>query len=70
MAILAFECIIESGQVRLPDQLVLPEHTEVVIIPLLERERPARIWSPRLAHREQATDFAMQIIEVQADARL
>jgi hypothetical protein len=69
MAILGFECIIENGQVRLPDASALPEQTEVyVILPDLQRERPARIWSPRLAHREQVADFVHQIVEVQADA--
>ncbi|MEW6358367.1 MAG: hypothetical protein AB1696_18685 [Planctomycetota bacterium] len=65
MAILTVEGIVEKGQIRLRDNVVLPEHTKVyVIIPDVASAPQARIYSPRLARPEQAADFAKQIIEV------
>jgi hypothetical protein len=71
MAILTLEGIVENGQIRLPDEVTLPEHTKVyVVIPALESARPSRIYSPRLADPEQAADFVMQEIEVPPDVEL
>ena len=71
MAIQTFEGIVENGRIRLEDDVTLPEHTKVyVIIPQLERGRPARLMSPRLAHPEQAAYFVKQVIEVPPDAEL
>ena len=71
MAVLTFEGIVENGQIRLHDHVTLPEHTKVyVVIPNVEIAAQARVYSPRLAHPEQAADFAKQIIEVSADAEL
>ena len=71
VAIRAFEGIIENGQIRLRDAVNLPDHTRVyVIIPEHDMAPLARIISPRLVHREQAADFAKEIIEVAADAEL
>jgi hypothetical protein len=71
MAILTFEGIVENGQIRLRDNVTLPEHTKVyVVIPDIETIPQAHIYSPRLVHPEQATDFAKQITEVSADAEL
>jgi hypothetical protein len=51
--------------------VTLPEHTKVyVVIPDVEIAAQAHVYSPRLAHPEQAADFAKQIIEVSADAEL
>jgi hypothetical protein len=61
----------ENGQIRLPDNVTLPEHTKVsVVIPDIETTPPAHVYSPRLVHPEQAADFAKQIIEVSTDAEL
>jgi hypothetical protein len=69
MAILTVEGIVENGQIRLPVNVTLPEHTKVyVIIPDMKTTPQAHVYSPRLVHREQAADFAKQIIEVPADA--
>ena len=71
MAILTLEGTVENGQIRLPDDVTLPEHTKVyVVIPALPSSRPARIYSPRLVNPDQAADFEMQEIEVPADVRL
>jgi hypothetical protein len=71
MAVLTLEGIVENGQIRLYDHVTLPEHTKVyVIIPDVEIAAQAHVYSPRLAHPEQAADFAKQIIEVSADAEL
>jgi len=71
MAILTVEGIVENGQIRLRDNVTLPEHTKVyVVIPDVATAPQAHVYSPRLLHPEQATDFAKQIIEVSADAEL
>lgn len=71
MAILTVEGIVENGQIRLCEPVVLPEQTRVyVVVPALEVLPQAHIASPRLAHPEQAVDFVKQIIEVSADAEL
>jgi len=71
MPILTLEGIVENGQIRLRDQVTLPEHTKVyVVIPEVETVPQAHVYSPRLVHPEQAADFAKQVIEVSADAEL
>ena len=71
MAILTVEGIVENGQIRLRDQVVLPEHAKVyVVIPDAETAPLARAYSPRLVHPEQAADLTKQVIEVAADAEL
>jgi len=72
MPISTFEGIVENGQIRLRDNVTLPEKTRVyVVIPDLDAAPPkARVYSPRLVHPEQAEDFAKQVIEVSADAGL
>ncbi|MGH2587856.1 MAG: hypothetical protein ACRDJE_23295 [Dehalococcoidia bacterium] len=71
MATVAFEGVVENGQIRLRDNVTLPEHAKVyVVVPDLETTRHARIVSPRLVHPEHAADFAKEIVEVSADAGL
>ena len=71
MTISTFEGIVENGQIRLRDNVMLPENTKVyVVIPGLEALPQAQVYSPRLVHPEQASDFAKQVIEVSADAGL
>ena len=71
MAILTLEGIVEDGQIRLRDNVTLPEHTKVyVVIPNVGTVPQAHVYSPRLVHPQQAADFAKQIIEVAADAEL
>jgi hypothetical protein len=71
MPILTLEGIVENGQIRLRDQVTLPEHTKVyVVIPEVETVPQAHVYSPRLVHPEQAADFTKQVLEVSADAEL
>jgi len=71
MALLTFEGIVENGQIRLTDNVTLPEHTRVyVVIPDARDATQARVHSPRLAHPQQAADFVKQIREVGPDARV
>jgi hypothetical protein len=66
------EGVVENGQIRLCADVTLPEQTRVyVLIPDLESApRRAHVHSPRLAHPEQASDLAKQVIEEAADAGL
>jgi hypothetical protein len=67
MSILTLEAIVDHGQIRLPANVRLPENAKVyVLVPQVQAEPTARIASPRLAHPEQATDFAMEISETDA----
>jgi hypothetical protein len=64
MAILV-EGVVENGQIRLSNDVVLPENSKVyVVIAEAKRSAPARIYSPRLMHPEQAADFRKQVLEL------
>ena len=69
MGIVTLEGIVEGGQVRLPTNVRLPDSTRVyVVVPGLEVEQLARIFSPRLARPEQASEFRMEVVEDDSDA--
>ena len=71
MTISAIEGVVQNGQIRLLDNVTLPENARVyVIIPSLATVPNARIYSPRLVHQEQAGDFVKQVIEASTDAKL
>ena len=71
MRISTFEGIVENGSIRLRENVTLPEKARVyVVIPDFEPGPRARLYSPRLAHPEQASDFAKEIVEVAPDAKL
>lgn len=65
MQVTAFEGVIENGQIRLNTNVDLPEKTKVyVIIPGYETDKKTvHVYSPRLVHPEQATDFTKEVIE-------
>jgi hypothetical protein len=64
MQVTAFEGIVENGQIRLKTDIRLPEKTQVyVIIPALRARQVAHVFSPRLAHPEQAADFEKEVVE-------
>jgi len=68
MSISTFEGTVENGQIRLRDNVTLPENSKVyMIIPDFEAAPQAYVSSPRLVHPEQASDFTKQIVEVVAD---
>ncbi|HEY4689082.1 MAG TPA: hypothetical protein VIK33_07200 [Anaerolineae bacterium] len=69
MSVVTLEGIVEHNQIRLLDNVQLPDNTKVyVIVPGIEIERAAHVYSPRLALREQASDFKMENVEGPADA--
>jgi hypothetical protein len=71
MAILTFEGRVENGQIRLTDDVTLPEHAKVyVVIPDSDNAKQARIFSPRLRFPAKAADFVKEIVEVRPDAEL
>ena len=58
-----------NGQIRLADNVRLPENATVyVVIPGVEISRVAYIGSPRLLHPEQAADFEKEVVEETQDA--
>ena len=66
------EGFIESGTVRLRENISLPERTRVLVI-VDGFAGPGtvpstRIRSPRLAHPEQSRDFRKHIVEAPPDA--
>ena len=71
MSIPTFEGIVKNGAIQLRDNVTLPEETRVyVVIPGFEVGPRARVYSPRLVHPGQASDFAKQVVEVPPDAKL
>jgi len=71
MSVITLEGIVEDGKIRLKTKVRLPDNTRVyVVIPGIEVEQVARIFSPRLAHPEQAVDFKMEVIEEDSHASI
>jgi hypothetical protein len=71
MKVTTYEAVIEDGQVRLPDDAHIPDHTKVyVVVPMAETVERVRIISPRLAHPEQIAEFSKEVTEEPEDARL
>jgi hypothetical protein len=57
-----YEAIVENGQIKLPATVHLPEHTKVLVVVTEGEAMPtSRIYSPRLAHPEQASDFIKEV---------
>ena len=71
MAVSTIEGIVENGCIRLRDNVMLPDNTKVyVVVPDIEAPPQARVYSPHLAHPEQAADFVKHVVEVSDDAGL
>ncbi|HKZ84390.1 MAG TPA: hypothetical protein VJ793_12115 [Anaerolineae bacterium] len=69
MSVVTLEGIVEHNRIRLLDNIQLPDNTRVyVIVPGIQVEQVVHVYSPRLALREQASDFKMEIIEESPDA--
>ena len=69
MGVATFEGVVEQGRIHLKTGVRLPDKTKVyVIVPDIHIERSAYIFSPRLAHPEQAADFELEVIEESPDA--
>ena len=62
MSNLTLEGVIEQGQIRLKTNVRLPDNTRVfVVVPSIQVEQVAHVYSPRLAESEQAADFEMEM---------
>lgn len=71
MTLQMIEGIIEHGQVKLLSNVRLPENTKVyVIVPEVQIESTAHIYSPRLKNPAQAEDFTLEVVEAHPDAKL
>ena len=74
MSIVTIEGVVEHGQIRLKNDVHLPDNTKVyVVVPSMQVERVeqvAHVVSPRLAHPEQAADFKLEVVEEPADASI
>ncbi len=71
MGIMTLEGVVDNGQIRLTGNIRLPDNTKVyIVVPDFQIEQVARIFSPRLAHPEQAKDFKMKVVGAPANANL
>lgn len=71
MAASTFTGVVRNGQIRLHENVTLPENVEVyVVIPDAESLPRARVHSPRLKHPGQAADFVKQVIPFADDAQV
>jgi len=71
VSIVTLEGIVEHGQIRLKSDVHLPDNTKVyIVVPGMQVEEIAYVVSPRLAHREQAADFKLEVIEESTDASI
>jgi hypothetical protein len=67
----AIEGVVENGRIRLSEEVALPENTKVyVVVAEPDGSTAAHIRTPRLAHPEQAKEFAKRVVEASADAGL
>ena len=65
MIVTTLQGIVENGQIRLADNVRLPEKTTVyVVVPDVEIPTEFRVGSPRLVHPEQAADFTKVVEEI------
>ena len=71
MKVVTYEAVVDGGEVKLPETVKLPEHAKVyVVVPSVEELPLSTVHTPRLLRPEQATDFAMEIVEGEdADVR-
>ena len=83
MALWTVEGVVENGQIRLRENVTLPERATVYVVvpnvpgvsnvpagPQVLLRAPLRVYSPRLAHPQEAAEFVQQVTEGPADARL
>jgi len=64
MTVTTYEGVVEKGKIRLKSGVKLPENVKVyVIVPDLQsqKKKTARVLTPRLTHRKQASDFKMKV---------
>jgi hypothetical protein len=65
MSVATFEGIVEQGQIKLINGVRLPDNIRVyIIVPELQTTAHPHIYSPRLAHPDEAIDFKMEVSEL------
>ena len=71
MGVLTIEGIVDNGQIKLTSDIQLPEHTKVyIVVPDIKIEQTAHLFSPRLKHPEQVSEFKMEVVEDSSDAKV
>lgn len=71
MSVMTIEGVVADGQIKLKDDVRLPENTRVyVVVPDVQVAGVARIYTPHLVHREQAKDFELTVTEDSTNAEL
>jgi hypothetical protein len=65
MKVTTLQGFVENGQIRLADNVRLPEKTLVyVVVPGVEIPAVVHVASPRLSHPEQTDDFKKEVKKV------
>lgn len=63
MSVATFEAVVENGQIRVPQNLHVPDRTKVyVVVPHPGELGVVALRSPRLADPKKASDFKMTVI--------
>ena len=71
MKVTAYEATVEKGQIKILEDVRLPERARVyVVVPDAEGVTVLHVGSPRLAQPERAADFTMEVAEEPRDAGL
>lgn len=71
MALTAVEGVVQNGQIKLSDEIALPENTRVyVIVADQQAGVNPRIHSPRFVDPVQAEQFRKQVLELPSDVQL
>ncbi len=69
MSVVTYEGVVENGQIRLKDEVRLPEHTTVyVLVPEVQHRPVFHVVSPRLVNPHDVTRFTMERVEEPTDA--
>jgi hypothetical protein len=64
MNVTSFEAIVENGQIQLPRDIQVPDHTRVyVVIPSAEPAGAMKLRSPHLAYPEHGQHFEKIVIK-------
>jgi hypothetical protein len=64
MKVETYEATVENGQIKLVDNVRLPEHSKVfVVVPGETEAHTFHVGSPGLAQPEQAADFVKHVAE-------
>jgi hypothetical protein len=64
MQVETYEATVENGQIKLMDNVRLPEHSKVfVVVPRETETRKFQVGSPRLEQADQAADFVKDVAQ-------